>query len=130
VSDVTVSRTFTERMSMSIGVPFVAASWGIPSVTASAPGPRANEDAHGLGDISVSGRYWLLPTTKFTTGNISAGVGVKMPTGNEGYMDTYPDRKLRTRSRCAGQTSRGVSGRSSEDSPSIDRTKRLSSDSP
>ncbi len=90
--DVAVSRSLTERLSMSIGAPFVAASWGIPSPTAPVPGPRANENAHGLGDISVSGRYWLLPTDRFTTGNISAGAGVKMPTGNEGYMDTYPDR--------------------------------------
>jgi hypothetical protein len=90
--DVTLSRALTERASMSVGVPFVAASWGIPSPIAPAPGPRANEDARGLGDISVTGRYWLLPTARFITGNISAGVGVKMPTGNEGYRDTYPDR--------------------------------------
>jgi hypothetical protein len=90
--DVTLSRTFTERLSMSVGVPFIAASWGIPSPTAPVPGPRANEDARGLGDISVSARYWLLPTATFRTGNISAGIGVKMPTGNEGYQDMYPDR--------------------------------------
>jgi hypothetical protein len=88
--DATVTRTVTERLSMSVGVPFVAASWGIPSPTTPRPGPRADEDAHGLGDISVSGRYWLLPTSHFTTGNISAGVGVKMPTGNAASMDT-PD---------------------------------------
>ena len=75
--DVSVSHTFTERLSMSIGVPFVAASWGIPSPTAPTPGPRATENARGLGDISVSGRYWLLPTSRFTSGNISAGIGVK-----------------------------------------------------
>jgi hypothetical protein len=90
--DATVTRTVTERLSMSVGAPFVAASWGIPSPTTPTPGPRADENAHGLGDISVSGRYWLLPTSRFTTGNISAGVGVKMPTGNAGSMDTYPDR--------------------------------------
>jgi hypothetical protein len=90
--DVSVSHTFTERLSMSLGAPFVAASWGIPSPTAPTPGPRATENARGLGDISVSGRYWLLPTSRFTSGNISAGIGVKMPTGNAGYMDTYPDR--------------------------------------
>ena len=90
--DVTVSRTFTERFSMSVGIPFVMASWAIPSPTSPVPGPRANEAAHGIGDVSVSARYWLLPTTRFTTGNISAGVGVKSPTGNAGAMDTYPDR--------------------------------------
>jgi hypothetical protein len=91
-TDFTVSHSFTERLSMSVGVPFVAASWGIPSPTSPTPGPRADESAHGLGDISVSGRYWLLPTSKFQNGNISAGLGVKTPSGNPAYRDTYPDR--------------------------------------
>jgi hypothetical protein len=90
--DLTVSRTITPRFSMSVGVPFVAASWGIPSPTTPVPGPRANEDARGLGDISVSGRSWLLPTDRFRSGNISVGLGVKMPTGNSGAKDRYPDR--------------------------------------
>ena len=90
--DLTVSRTFTPRFSMSVGLPFIAASWGIPSPTAPVPGPRANENARGLGDISVSGRYWVLPTSRFKSGNISVGLGLKMPTGNSGAKDRYPDR--------------------------------------
>jgi hypothetical protein len=90
--DVAVSRTLTERLSASVAVPFVAASWGIPSPTAPVPGARANEEGRGLGDISVTGRYWILPPAKFTSGNISAGIGVKAPTGDAGYQDVYPDR--------------------------------------
>jgi len=90
--DLTVSHTFTPRLSISTGIPFVAASWGIPSPTSPVPGPRANERAHGIGDISVSARMWVLPTERFTTGNVSVGLGVKTPTGNAGYKDTYPDR--------------------------------------
>ena len=90
--DLTVSRTITSRFSVSAGVPFLVASWGIPSPTSPTPGPRANENARGIGDISVSGRYWVLPTSRFRTGNLSVGLGVKMPTGNSGYKDVYPDR--------------------------------------
>jgi hypothetical protein len=90
--DLSVNHTFTSRLSMSAGVPFLAASWGIPSPTTPTPGARANENARGIGDISVSGRYWVLPTSRFRTGNISVGLGVKMPTGNAGYKDLYPDR--------------------------------------
>lgn len=89
--DFNVSHVFTERFTMSVGIPFVAASWGIPSPQSGGDARRANEDAHGLGDISVSGRYWLLPTNTFTSGNIAVGVGVKLPTGNSGFKDTYPD---------------------------------------
>ena len=90
--DVSVNRVLTERFSMSAAVPFVAASWGIPSPTSPVPGPRAVENGRGIGDVSMSGRFWLLPTQKFKSGNIAAGVGVKMPTGNSGYRDSYPDR--------------------------------------
>jgi hypothetical protein len=90
--DLTVSRTITPRFSMSVGVPFIAASWSIPSPTMPVPGPRAKEAARGIGDISVSGRSWVLPTNRFRSGNISVGLGVKMPTGNSGAEDRFPDR--------------------------------------
>lgn len=90
--DVTISHNFTERFSMSLGVPYIAAAWGIPSPTTPTPGPRAMEDGHGLGDISVGARTWVLPTDRFRSGNIAAGIGVKFPTGNSGYKDTYPNR--------------------------------------
>jgi hypothetical protein len=90
--DLNVTHTFTPRLSASVGVPFLAASWGIPSPTAPTPGPRANENARGIGDISVSARYWVLPTDRFKSGNIAVGLGVKTPSGNPGYKDMYPDR--------------------------------------
>jgi hypothetical protein len=90
--DLSVTRTITERFSVSVGIPYVAAAWGIPSPnTQPTPGPRAMENGRGLGDISAGGRYWLLPTNRFKSGNISLGGGVKFPTGNEGYKDTYPN---------------------------------------
>jgi len=33
----------------------------------------------------------VLPTNKFRSGNIAVGVGVKFPTGNPGYKDTFPN---------------------------------------
>jgi hypothetical protein len=90
--DVNVTHVFTERTSISVGVPLVASSWGIPTPTSPTPGPRANQNSRGIGDISVGGRWWLLEPRTFTTGNIALGVGVKMPTGNAGYRDMYPDR--------------------------------------
>jgi cytochrome oxidase Cu insertion factor (SCO1/SenC/PrrC family) len=89
--DISVTHTFTERFSMNVGVPFVAASWGIPSPTTAGDGARANEHGSGLGDISVGARMWILPTKKFTSGNVALGLGVKMPTGNSAVKDTYVD---------------------------------------
>jgi cytochrome oxidase Cu insertion factor (SCO1/SenC/PrrC family) len=89
--DVNVSHAFSERLGLSVGVPFVSSSWGIPSPTSAGRSAQADEVGRGLGDISVSGRMWLLPTDRFTSGNIALGLGVKMPTGNSATMYTYVD---------------------------------------
>jgi hypothetical protein len=39
----------------------------------------------------VSGRAWVLPTDRFTSGNIAVGVGLKVPTGNSSAKDTFPN---------------------------------------
>ena len=89
--DFNITHAFTERVSMSVGLPFVAASWGIPSPTSAGAGARANEDAHGLGDIAVGARAWVLNTQLHRSGNIAVGLGIKTPSGNSGYKDMYPD---------------------------------------
>ncbi|MDQ3880320.1 MAG: hypothetical protein M3295_04525 [Chloroflexota bacterium] len=91
-ADLTASYAFTERRSVSVGVPFSVASWSIPSPTGPVPGPRAQQDARGLGDITAMGRMWLLDTRSHTTGNVAVGLGVKVPTGNYDVQDMYPDR--------------------------------------
>lgn len=90
--DITLNHTFTTRFSMTVGVPYVSASWSIPSPTSPVPGARAQQDASGLGDISVAGRYWLLDTGAHLSGNVAIGVGLKTPTGNYRTQDRYPDR--------------------------------------
>ena len=90
--DLTVTHALSERFAVAVGVPFISASWSIPTPTSPAPGPRAQQDARGIGDISVNGRYWLLDTRTHRTANIAVGAGVKMPTGKADAQDTYPDR--------------------------------------
>jgi peroxiredoxin len=89
--DVSLSHNFSERFSMSVGVPFISSSWGIPMPLAGGRAARVDQVGRGLGDISVSGRTWLLPTKRFTSGNIALGVGLKMPTGNSNVKATYPN---------------------------------------
>ncbi len=91
-ADVTVTYAFTRRFSVSGAVPFTAASWSIPAPTGPSPGPRAQQDARGIGDVSVAGRYWLGDTERCVNGNVAVGVGVKMPTGEYRAQDFFPDR--------------------------------------
>jgi peroxiredoxin len=89
--DVSVSHNFTDRFSMNVGVPFINSSWGIPMPLAGGRSARVDQVGRGLGDISVSGRAWVLPTGRFTSGNIAVGVGLKMPTGNSSAKATFPN---------------------------------------
>jgi len=89
--DFTITHTFTNRFSANVGIPVVAASWGIPSPLTGGEAARATQHGRGLGDISIGGRAWVLPTDRFTSGNLSVGLGVKIPTGDSAAKDVYPD---------------------------------------
>jgi len=87
----TVSYQATPRVSVNVGIPFVEASWGIPSPRAGGPGTRANENARGIGDITTLARMSLLSPSTHRSWNISVGGGVKFPTGDNGATDVFPD---------------------------------------
>lgn len=90
--DVSGTYVVSERLSLAIAVPFISASWSIPSPTTPRLGPRAQQDGQGLGDVSAIARYWLFNPRGRGTGNLGLGVGLKIPTGNYGEQDRYPDR--------------------------------------
>jgi hypothetical protein len=91
--DLNVSRTMTERLTVSIGIPYVNSSWASRDPRFPLPAQRreVEQNGRGLGDISVSGRYWLFDTRTRVNWNIAAGAGVKMPTGNSKEQDFYVD---------------------------------------
>ena len=52
----TISYQATPRVSLNAGIPFVEASWGIPSPRAGGPATRANGNARGIADITTLAR--------------------------------------------------------------------------
>jgi hypothetical protein len=91
--DLNVSRAMTDRLTLAIAIPYVNSSWASRDPRHPLPAARREieQNGRGLGDISVSGRYWLFDTKTRVNWNISAGIGVKMPTGNSGAQDFYVD---------------------------------------
>ncbi len=88
----TLGYQLSPRISLNAGVPYIEASWGIPSPRSGGPAARANENAHGLGDITTLARVALFnPMTTFRTWNLQVGGGVKFPTGNNRATDLFPD---------------------------------------
>jgi hypothetical protein len=88
----TLSYQVTNRISLNTTIPWVEASWGIPSPRSGGPATRANENARGLGDITTLARVSLFdPLTTHRTWNLQVGGGVKLPTGNNKATDIFPD---------------------------------------
>ena len=93
LADVNISRTMTERWTLSVGIPYVNSSWASRDPRYPLPAERreVEQNGRGLGDISVGGRYWIFDTKTHSDRNVSAGAGLKMPTGNSKERDFYVD---------------------------------------
>jgi hypothetical protein len=88
----TIGYQLSPRISLNAGIPFVEASWGIPSPRSGGPAARANENARGLGDITTLARVAIFnPATSKRSWNLQIGGGVKLPTGNDSATDIFPD---------------------------------------
>jgi hypothetical protein len=81
----------TPRIALTAGIPFVEASWGIPSPRSGGSAARANENARGLGDITSLARVALFAPSMHRTWNVSVGGGLKLPTGDNQATDVFPD---------------------------------------
>lgn len=100
IFDLGLTYGLTPRCSASLGVPLVRASWSIPLPARPVPGPRGEQNAEGLGDVGLTGRCWIGSPSPERRGNVSIGLGVKAPTGEDDYRDVYPDlqgRRTRTK---------------------------------
>lgn len=86
--DLGIAYTVSDRLSLALGIPYVKASWAVPTPIRP-PGPRAQQEASGLGDIILAGRYWTFATE--SRHNVSLGLGVKAPTGEYGATQEYPN---------------------------------------
>ncbi len=50
---------------------------------------RFDTGSKGIGDLRLTGNYWLIDPAKMSKGNIAIGVGVKAPTGNAKVKDDF-----------------------------------------
>lgn len=91
--DISVTRNFTNRFSMVVALPLqsnVRSSkyehYGNGSTSANA---RNSTKSFGLGDMRIAAYYWLFNPVRPLKGNIQAGLGIKLPTGNYRVEDYF-----------------------------------------
>ena len=85
--DVAVTRILNNRWYLAIDVPIV-------SNTRSSLYEHGGKERHttasfGLGDVRFTAYYWLLDPAKNSRGNIQAGLGLKLATGDYKYTDRF-----------------------------------------
>lgn len=83
--DLAATYAITRRWSATLDIPFsdsTRSSWYEHD-------GKTRHDMHsgGLGDIRLLTSYWLLDPEKHTDGNISVGLGIKFPSGDDGATD-------------------------------------------
>lgn len=87
----TVGYQYSPRVSFNVGVPFIDASWGIPSPLTAGPTARANQNGQGIGDVTTLARMALHDPVSHHAWNLFLGGGVKIPTGAYKGTDRFPD---------------------------------------
>jgi hypothetical protein len=76
----------TDRLSLSADLPYFHAHRRSP---VGGGRPSYVTAASGIGDLSLMGRYWLGDPKQHSGQNLSFGLGVKLPTGNDRAEDDF-----------------------------------------
>lgn len=86
--DIGIRYNFSPRTSVSIGIPYLMATRSSPIRGANREViGRSISQARGLGDITVVGRRLLVDPATHPKGNVSLGLGIKLPTGENNVID-------------------------------------------
>lgn len=88
--DITASYNLTNRLTLGLTVPV---NYNFRSSLyehlGNLSGQRFATQSYGVGDIRLTGSYWLINPDKNSKGNIAIGAGIKAPTGSYNYKDEF-----------------------------------------
>ena len=90
--DITAARIFNNRWSVSLALPIISNTRSPlyeHGGNSGGEGARHSTQSFGIGDVRVTAYRWLLDPAKNHKGNIQAGLGIKLPTGNYQYQDYF-----------------------------------------
>ncbi len=97
-TELAITRNFTERFSLTVGIPYMmmerSQALRDPSLPDNEFGndpvvDRTQTQARGLGDITVVPHWWAFEPGTHPNYNLSLGLGIKLPTGEDTVEDTF-----------------------------------------
>lgn len=86
IADFGMTYAFDDRNTITIALPYIVAE---RSQLVADLGVRNETSARGIGDLTVTGRRWMLNPEKCPTANIRLGLGIKLPSGKPNEVDTF-----------------------------------------
>lgn len=91
--DLTLTRNFNTRWSASVNLPVISnvrsSMYEHYGNNSNHPNARNNTRSFGIGDLRIAVYRWLFNPAKSHKGNLQAGLGIKLPTGDYRYMDYF-----------------------------------------
>lgn len=90
ILDLNATYAVSPRLNVGVNVPFVNNGFSL-LVGQGENRKRRVVRARGLGDIVLTGRYWLMSTDSSRKGNVAAELGLKLPTGKHDLRDDIVD---------------------------------------
>jgi hypothetical protein len=88
LADFSLTYAFSERLNATVGIPYLMATRSSPIRNAQRQViGRYTNQAHGIGDITLTSHYWLIDPQKKPSGNVQVGFGFKLPTGEDNVLD-------------------------------------------
>lgn len=90
--DFTLTRIFNNRWSLALGVPILSnVRSSLYEHGGNSAGPSGRHETHsfGMGDIRLTAYRWMFDPATAHKGNLQAGLGIKLPTGDYQYQDYF-----------------------------------------
>ncbi|MGZ8552780.1 MAG: hypothetical protein ACXWV8_05205 [Chitinophagaceae bacterium] len=91
--DFTFTRALNNRWTVAINIPLISnvrsSMYEHYGNNSTKEGARRNTESFGIGDLRLAAYRWLLDPAKSHKGNIQAGLGIKLPTGDYQYQDYF-----------------------------------------
>jgi hypothetical protein len=91
--DFTLTRTLNTRWSLAFNMPVISnvrsSMYEHYGNTSTKPGARNKTKSFGIGDIRIAAYRWLFDPATSHKGNLQAGFGIKLPTGDYQYQDYF-----------------------------------------
>ncbi|MCA1594919.1 MAG: hypothetical protein LC772_00605 [Chloroflexi bacterium] len=81
----------SSRISLGLDLPYSDSGWSLPIPTGPVPGPRSQQHAQGIGDLTFGSKLWLLDPMKHMDANVQIGLGITAPTGNDAAESVFPN---------------------------------------